>query len=166
MVKNKFSILRFFSIAIILIVIQSGVNRWLVVANTTPDIFLLVLILIAFRTSIIHATLVGFALGLIQDMISGSTVLGLSALVKTICGYVIGTVKMKYPHLTASVLLPMQFCVMFFHFIFYYWLIGRGTTIVFIDVLNQSFIHSLYTGLIFIMIYFGLLKRIRFFHES
>ncbi len=151
---------------IVLIVIQSGANRWMVVANTTPDIFLIALILIAFRTSIINATLVGFALGLIQDAISGSIVFGLSALVKSICGYIIGTIKIKYPHFTASILLLIQFSVMFFHFVFYYWLIGRGTALGFLDVINQSFIHSLYTGFVLILLYFVLLKRIRFFHES
>lgn len=78
-------------LSILVFVLQTTVARFLAIQGVVPDIVLLWIVTIAIRRGQIPATIAGFAMGLGLDLISGPDgVLGLSALTKTIGGFLAG----------------------------------------------------------------------------
>lgn len=78
-------------LSILVFVLQTTVARFLAIQGVVPDLVLLWIITIAIRRGQIPATIAGFAMGLGLDLISGPDgVLGLSALTKTIGGFLAG----------------------------------------------------------------------------
>ena len=81
--------IRYGLITVALIILQTTFVRFVSIENVTPDILLVWIAYLALRHGQIHATVAGFILGFIMDIISGNF-LGLSALSKTVCGFVGG----------------------------------------------------------------------------
>ena len=78
-------------LSIVIFVLQTTVVRFLAIQGIVPDIVLLWIITLAIRRGQITATIAGFLLGLALDLISGPDgVLGLSALTKTVAGFLAG----------------------------------------------------------------------------
>ncbi len=78
-------------LSILIFVLQTTVARFLAIYGVVPDLVLLWIVTIAIRRGQIPATVAGFAMGLGLDLISGPDgVLGLSALTKTIGGFLAG----------------------------------------------------------------------------
>jgi rod shape-determining protein MreD len=78
-------------LSILVLVLQTTVVRFLAIQGIVPDIVLLWVITIAVRRGQIPATIAGFLLGLALDLISGPDgVLGLTALTKTVGGFLAG----------------------------------------------------------------------------
>jgi rod shape-determining protein MreD len=81
--------IRYALIIVALFVLQSTFVRFIAIESITPDILVIWIVYLALRYGQIHATVAGFLLGLIMDIISGNF-LGLSALSKTVCGFIAG----------------------------------------------------------------------------
>ncbi len=84
-----------------------------------PDLVVLVLIYIALRSGSFEATLLGFAIGLIQDIDMPHN-LGLNALVNAIVGFAVGWVRL---HITAEnflVQIALIFGAVLLHDLIYY----------------------------------------------
>ncbi len=78
-------------LSIVVFVLQTTVVRFLAIQGIVPDIVLLWVVAIAIRRGQIPATIAGFLLGLGLDLISGPDgVLGLTALTKTVGGFLAG----------------------------------------------------------------------------
>ncbi|MCX7984504.1 MAG: rod shape-determining protein MreD [Bacteroidetes bacterium] len=82
-------VLREVSIALSLIVMQTTIIPLFAIELYVPDVVLLWVVYIALRFGQIEATIGGFCSGFLQDILAGQ-LLGLSALVKTITGFVAG----------------------------------------------------------------------------
>ena len=80
---------RLILITIVLITLQTTIVSFTSIANIIPDVMLIWIVYIAISQGQIPATLYGFAIGLLLDLISGQF-LGLSALSKTIAGFLAG----------------------------------------------------------------------------
>jgi rod shape-determining protein MreD len=76
-------------LSLLVVVIQTTLVRFVAIADITPDLPLLLVIVIAIRRGQIAGTVAGFSIGLLLDLLSGSMV-GLSALTKTASGFVAG----------------------------------------------------------------------------
>ncbi|MBI1806845.1 MAG: rod shape-determining protein MreD [Ignavibacteria bacterium] len=76
-------------ITILLTVIQTQLMRLLTLEGITPDILTIWIVYIALREGQLPATVWGFGIGLFFDLVTGNFV-GLSALTKTICGFIAG----------------------------------------------------------------------------
>ena len=74
---------------ILLLIIQTAGMRLVTIEGITPDILALWIIVIALNEGQMPATMWGFSIGLVFDLISGNF-LGLSALTKTVCGFIAG----------------------------------------------------------------------------
>jgi len=81
--------IRYAVITVILILIQTTFLRFISVGGVTPDAIVLWIVYLALRFGQIHATVAGFVLGLLLDVIGGDFI-GLSALSKTVSGFVAG----------------------------------------------------------------------------
>ncbi|MDP1675648.1 MAG: rod shape-determining protein MreD [Bacteroidota bacterium] len=72
-----------------LVALQTTIVSFTSIANIIPDIMLIWIVYIAITEGQIPATVYGFAIGLLLDLVSGQF-LGLSALSKTIAGFLAG----------------------------------------------------------------------------
>ncbi len=78
-------------ISVLIFILQTTVARFLAIRGIVPDLVLLWVITIALRRGQLPATIAGFTMGLGLDVMSGPDgVLGLSALAKTIGGFLAG----------------------------------------------------------------------------
>ena len=76
-------------ISLLLILIQTTFLRLISVEGITPDILTIWVVYIAIKEGQLRATLWGFCIGLLFDLATGNFI-GLSALTKTLCGFVAG----------------------------------------------------------------------------
>lgn len=80
---------RLLLITLVLITLQTTIVSFTSIANIIPDVMLIWIVYIAITQGQIPATVYGFGIGLIIDLVSGQF-LGLSALSKTIAGFLAG----------------------------------------------------------------------------
>lgn len=80
---------RLILITLIFVTLQTTIVSFTSIANIIPDVMLIWIVYIAITQGQIPATVYGFAIGLLLDLISGQF-LGLSALSKTIAGFLAG----------------------------------------------------------------------------
>ena len=78
------------ALSLLVLLVQTGVIRFLSIGGIVPDLVLLWVAALAIRRGQIPATSAGFLLGLAQDILSGDGMLGLSALTKTLAGFIAG----------------------------------------------------------------------------
>lgn len=72
-----------------LLLLQATFVPFIGIGTTLPDLLLIWLVLIALRRGQVEATVSGFVVGLLQDMVA-TKFLGLAALAKTVTGFTIG----------------------------------------------------------------------------
>jgi rod shape-determining protein MreD len=75
--------------ALLLIVVHATILNFVTIGNAIPDIILIWVVYVAITTGQLTGTITGFFVGIIVDLLSGG-VLGLSALAKTLAGFVGG----------------------------------------------------------------------------
>ncbi len=80
---------RLILITLVLIALQTTIVSFTSIANIIPDVMLIWIVYLAITRGQIPATVYGFAIGLMLDLISGQF-LGLSALSKTVAGFLAG----------------------------------------------------------------------------
>jgi rod shape-determining protein MreD len=80
---------RLILITLLFVTLQTTIVSFTSIANIIPDVMLIWIVYIAITQGQIPATVYGFAIGLLLDLISGQF-LGLSALSKTIAGFLSG----------------------------------------------------------------------------
>jgi rod shape-determining protein MreD len=79
------------ALSLLVLLVQTTIVQFLAIQTIVPDLVLLWIIALAVRRGQIPGTIAGFALGLIQDLISGPDgMLGLAALAKTMAGFAAG----------------------------------------------------------------------------
>lgn len=81
--------LKYFSLSIVFVILQTQIMRLLTLEGITPDILTIWVVYLALKEGQLAATIWGFGIGLIFDIVSGSFI-GLSALTKTISGFAAG----------------------------------------------------------------------------
>jgi len=78
-------------LSLLALLLQTTVARFLSIQGIVPDLVLLWIVYLAIRRGQIHATVAGFVLGLILDLVSGPDgMVGLAALTKTLAGFLAG----------------------------------------------------------------------------
>ncbi|MBS4028938.1 MAG: rod shape-determining protein MreD [Ignavibacteriales bacterium] len=81
--------IRYILWGVVLLAIQTTLVRLFSVENVLPDIVTIWLVYVALKEGQIAGTISGFISGLLIDFVSGDF-LGLSALTKTLCGFIAG----------------------------------------------------------------------------
>jgi rod shape-determining protein MreD len=78
-------------LSILFVILQTTLARYLAIENIAPDLLLIWIVYLALREGQSAATIAGFFLGLLFDLISGrDSMLGLAALCKTVAGFAAG----------------------------------------------------------------------------
>ena len=80
---------RYILLTIIFVLLQTKLMLLLSLEGITPDILTIWVVYLALREGQLPATLWGFCIGLLFDLITGNFI-GLSALTKTVCGFTAG----------------------------------------------------------------------------
>ncbi|MFA6467787.1 MAG: rod shape-determining protein MreD [Bacteroidota bacterium] len=80
---------RLILITLVLVTFQTTIVSFTSIANIIPDVMLIWIVYLAITQGQIPATVYGFAIGLLLDLVSGQF-LGLSALSKTVAGFLAG----------------------------------------------------------------------------
>jgi rod shape-determining protein MreD len=136
------------SIAVLLL--QTTLVKFLAIRTIVPDLVLLWIVAVAIRRGQIPATIAGFSLGLLQDLLSGPDgMLGLAAFAKTLGGFVAGyffNENKVFVTLGSYRLLLLAAGVSVLHNILYFLILLQGSGISWSDsLLSYGFPTTLYT---------------------
>lgn len=153
-------------IAVVLLLLQTTFISNLSISGYLPDIFLPWLVFIALRRGQIDATVSGFAVGMMQDIVS-TQFLGLAAFSKTLTGFTIGyffhenqvgqnlgTYRYVLLVMLGSVIHNLVYFLIFFQ--------GSEGSVV-LAALQASAATTLYTGVLSVLPMFGFSQR---YHTS
>ncbi len=142
-------------------VFQMSVLPQFKLLGVQPDLILVVAIVVAVQDGPIAGAVVGFAGGMLQDMVSPQ-VMGVSALTKTLAAFLAGVMKDVF--MTYSILLPV---LLVFFLTFFELLLNQGVLV----VLGQEKLVPVKAGLLFaaalynvlaVLVIYPLLRRFRF----
>jgi rod shape-determining protein MreD len=152
-------------VALALLLLQTTFIPYLSIGGFLPDVFLIWVVYVAIRRGQMEATITGFVVGLLQDALS-MQFFGLSALTKTIAGFVAGyffndnsTEQTLGSYRFLTILLLSSFV----HNIIYYGVFLQGIQdSVFATMVEFSVFTSLYTVLIGVFPMFTFVRKYRF----
>ena len=133
-------------VALALLLLQTTFIPFLSVGGFLPDIFLIWVVSVAIRRGQVEATITGFVVGLLQDAVS-MQFFGLSALTKTIAGFVAGYFfndNSTEQTLGSYRFLTILFLSSFVHNIVYYGVFLQGIQD---SVFTTMIVFSVFTGL-------------------
>ena len=149
-------------VAILLLLLQTTFIPYVSIWGYLPDIFIPWLIYIALRRGQIEATVSGFAVGLLQDLVT-TKFLGLAALSKTVCGFVAGYFfnenQIEQTLGSYRYVLIVLMCS-FIHNVAYFLIFFQGVEgSVLLLMVQASIATTLYTGVISVLPMFGFSQR-------
>jgi len=147
---KKFLLL--FGFSLLAILLQLVVAPWFSIQGIKPDFILVLIMFVAIQYGRVHGQLFGFGLGLIIDMIGIGSFLGLSALVKTIAGFLAGYLKGRRNRFNSFTLYTFVCFIIFLHYLIFF-LINFHSTNYSIQFLVVRYIlpETIYTSVIFII---------------
>ena len=147
-----------------LLLLQTTFVPFLSIGGFLPDPLLLWVVYVAIRRGQVEATITGFLVGLLQDAIS-MQFFGLSALTKTIAGFVAGYFfndNSTEQTLGSYRFLTILFLSSFVHNIVYYGIFLQGIQdSVFSTMIEFSIVTSLYTVVVGVFPMFTFVRKYR-----
>ena len=152
-------------IALALLLLQTTFIPFLSVAGFLPDLLLIWVVYIAVTRGQMEATVTGFVVGLLQDVVT-IQFFGLTALTKTVAGFVAGYFFNE--NSTEQTLGSYRFLMIillssFVHNVIYYGIFLQGIQdAVFTTTLEFSIATSVYTGLLGVLPMFTFVRKYRF----
>ena len=144
----------------VVMVVQSSFVQLIAIHDIRPDLLIIILIFYSFQCGQTKATIMGFFVGLVQDILTGGVLgiseraLGLSSFTKSISGFLSGfSAKRDRPHTAKSFIITLL-TVTFIHNILFYYLYTIGEGIESLDLMLYRIIpSSLYTIVVGILLY-------------
>tara|TARA_B100001115_G_C15842738_1_gene423103 strand:+ start:1184 stop:1657 length:474 start_codon:yes stop_codon:yes gene_type:complete len=85
-----------------------------------PDFPLILLLYFSFKNSRFMSILIGFCIGLFQDITSEVELIGIYSFIKSLTGYLFGTLKKYYGFYSKTILNIIVFIIFVIHFSIYY----------------------------------------------
>lgn len=136
--------LQYALITLALVIFQTTLIPFISIVNIVPDVLLVWIVFIAIQAGQIPATVAGFGAGIVIDLIGGQF-LGLSALSKTVAGFLAGYFysdnKIEQTLGSYKFLLVVAL-VSFVHNIVYFTILVQGTSVSFFTAVFQFGIFS------------------------
>jgi len=115
--KNALLLIGFSLLAILLNII---VSPWLAIQGIKPDFVLILLLFVSALKGRVFGQSYGFGIGLIVDIIGIGSFLGLSALTKTIAGFLSGNFKNSRSRINNFTFYGINLIIIFIHFAIFY----------------------------------------------
>ncbi len=152
---KKFGIL--FGFSLLAILLQLIVAPWLTIQSIKPDFILILVLYVAILQGRVFGQLFGFSIGLIVDFIGIGSFLGLSALSKTVAGFLAGYLKNSHNRFNSFVYYSIACLVILIHFTIFFLInfksSGYGIQFILLRYILPEF---LYTSIIFILLDYSL----------
>ena len=144
----------------VVIVVQSSFVQLIAIHDIRPDLLIIILIFYSFQCGQTKATVMGFFVGLVQDILTGGVLgaseraLGLSSFTKSVSGFLSGFSSKKDRPRTAKSFIITLLVVTLVHNVLFYSLYTIGEGMSSFDLAVYRIIpSSLYTILIGILLY-------------
>lgn len=123
------------------------------IQSIRPDFILLVILFIGRFEGRLSGQLSGFGFGLLTDAIGMGSFLGLSALSKTISGFLSGYLKSKKNRISLLLFYSISVSFIFIHFLIFYLINFKGTGLgIHFIILRYVIPASIYTAIFYILI--------------
>lgn len=106
-------------VLLVALVLQSTVLHRIEIAGARPDLLVAYVVYIAWMRGPVVGTIVGFGVGLIQDL-DASVPLGLNALAKSLVGFLVAKAGLRVDRANAGVRFAFFFVAMLVHDVIYY----------------------------------------------
>ncbi len=149
---------------LVLILLQTTFVPFLSVAGFLPDLLLIWVVYIAVTRGQMEATITGFIVGLLQDVVANQF-FGLSALTKTVAGFVAGyffNENLTEQTLGSYRILLITFLSSFVHNVLYYGIFLQGIQDALLTTMIEfSVAASLYTALMGVFPMFTFVRKYR-----
>lgn len=141
------------SFAVLLtLLVQLALVRRIAVFGIQPDLAVLLLVLIALRRGPLVGTLLGFAIGLLQDLLVPET-LGMNALAKSIIGWAVGKLSRQLAMDSTVLSFSLMVAAVLAHDLIYLVCLTRLDVARLVTVyFTHSVPAALYTGLIAVLV--------------
>ena len=81
------------AIGLVSLLFQILLSDFLVIRGIRPDFMLIFVLYVSFQFGSLNGVILGFSLGILEDLISSGSLIGLSSLTKSISGFLIGRLK-------------------------------------------------------------------------
>jgi len=135
------------------IVLQVVFGPWLTVSGIKPDFVLILVLFVAILNGRVVGQLFGFGMGLLVDIIGMGSFLGLSALSKTVAGFLAGYFKSRRNRFNRLMYYALSLLIILIQFTIVY-LINFKSVEISTQYLFMRYIlpETIYTGLIFILL--------------
>jgi rod shape-determining protein MreD len=135
------------------ILLQVVFGSWLTICGIKPDFVLILVLFMAILNGRVFGQLFGFGMGLLVDIIGMGSFMGLSALSKTVAGFLAGYFKNHRNRINRLMFYGLNLLIIFIQFTIVY-LINFKSTEMGTQYLFLRYIipETVYTGLIFILL--------------
>jgi rod shape-determining protein MreD len=135
------------------ILLQVVFGSWLTICGIKPDFVLILVLFMAILNGRVFGQLFGFGMGLLMDIIGMGSFMGLSALSKTVAGFLAGYFKNHRNRINRLTFYGLNLLIIFIQFTIVY-LINFKSTEMGTQYLFLRYIipETVYTGLIFILL--------------
>lgn len=140
-------LIRGIAIFAVVILAQVFLAEYLVVGVIRPDILLVLLIYYSARKGRISGILMGFVVGIGQDLTSSLTVLGANALSKSIVGFTTGTLNGTETVWTPRVINIYVYGSIIAHTLIYQFIMSLGLELPWMQFINRIFLEILISGM-------------------
>ena len=139
--------------ALISIFLQLVLAPWMTIRDIRPDFVLILVLAVAQTSGRMTGQLFGFGMGLLIDAIGMGSFLGLSALTKTIAGFLAGFLKGQRNRLNPFVIYSINLAIIFLHFLLMYLINFKGCDISLQRLLIRYVLPTtLYSGVFYFLI--------------
>ena len=106
-------------LGLVALLFQILLSDFLVIRGIRPDFMLILVLYVSFQFGSLNGVILGFSLGILEDLISSGSLMGLSSLTKSISGFLIGRLKGKYYIMNPIVFHFSWFAILLLHFFIY-----------------------------------------------
>lgn len=107
------------ALGIAVLVLQLVLSEFLSVDGVRPDFLLIFLIYVSISEGSLAGVIFGFVLGLLEDLLSAGSFLGLAPLTKCITGFLVGRLHGQFARMNPFIFHALWVGIVLFHFAFY-----------------------------------------------
>ena len=125
----------------------------------TPDILIIFLTYIGYYYGRMETIIIGFLLGVIQDIVTQYELIGIMAFVKSLIGYGLGTMALYRSIWHRNLRIIFIFSLYFLHFYIYYYIKLNSITVSNLHFLEIIFFHTIFCFAILLIVDKSIMKN-------
>ena len=100
-------------------ILQFYLSEFMTIRSIRPDFLLIFIVYVSFQYGSFAGVIVGFSLGLLEDLSGVGSMFGLAPLTKSITGFLVGKLQGQHSRMNPLYFHATWIGIIFFHFVFY-----------------------------------------------